>query len=190
MGSDERYLNKAFEKSQGAPLDTVTAILTRKSVRKYAEGTIGEELLRTILNAGFCAPSAHNRRPWHFIVIRERNRMNTLADAYKYSKMLKTAELCVAVCADSEIQGMHDFLVADCCAAMENMLLCAHSLGLGGVWIGVAQNTEWYDSVSRILELPERIVPVGLIPLGIPDTEYGLRERYEPSRIHNDRFGS
>jgi nitroreductase len=176
--------------SNKEPLDTVTAIKTRKSVRKYTEGSISDELLGTVLNAGFCAPSAHNRRPWHFIVIRDRDRLNTLADVYRYSKMLKTADLCIAVCADKEIQSTHDFLVADCCAAIENMLLCAHSLGLGGVWIGVAQNTEWSDSLRGILELPERIVPAGLISLGIPDTEYCPRERYESSRVHKERFGS
>lgn len=177
------------DKPQELPMDTVTSIVTRKSVRKYKAGSISDEMLHTVLNAGFCAPSAHNRRPWHFVVVKNRERLNLLADAYQYSKMLKMADCCIAVCADSDIQTTHDLLVADCCAAIENMLLCAHSIGLGGVWIGVLKDTEWYDYVRENLGLPQRIVPVGLISLGFPDAQFEPRERFEPSKVHQERFG-
>ncbi|OQB21949.1 MAG: NADH dehydrogenase [Firmicutes bacterium ADurb.Bin182] len=183
-------LKAAAEELNVKSLDTVTAIITRRSVRKYSGDGIGDQLLHTVLNAGFCAPSAHNRRPWHFIVIRNRDKLIELSEAYMYSKMLKSADCCIAVCADAEVQPTHDFLIADCSAAIENMLLCAHSLGIGGVWIGVVKNTEWYDFIKNSLSLPASIVPAGLISLGVPVRSADARDRFETGKVHYEQFGS
>lgn len=111
-------------------MDVLTAITTRRSMRKFTDRRISETVLNTVLNAGFCAPSAHNLRPWHFVVIKEKGPLSALAQASVYAKMLPAADCGIVVCGDESIQKIRELLLADCFAAVENMLLCAHGLGL------------------------------------------------------------
>ena len=105
---------KVFHASDIHSMDTRAAITSRKSIRKYTGEPVSEELIHTVLNAGFCAPSAHNRRPWHFVVIKNRETLHALADAYRYSKMLKCAALCIAVCERPGRAGFSDCRLQRC----------------------------------------------------------------------------
>ena len=135
-------------------MDVLEAIFTRKSIRKYTGESITEEQLKIILRAGFAAPSAHNRQPWHFVVIRDRQTLEKIASSHPYAKMLPQAGCGIVVCGDSNKEEGSVFLAEDCSAAIQNMLLAAHGIGLGAVWCGLYPATERAEEVSGLLGLP------------------------------------
>ena len=134
------------------------------------------------------APTAKNKRPCHFIVIRNRQLLAELASQNSQAAMLESAAGAIVICGDKNIEGMKEFLYADCAAATQNILLGIHGLGLGGVWCGVASNSDWRKRMIAALELPVKLEPVAVIAFGWPDEEKELRGRWEPEKIHYDRW--
>jgi len=98
--------------------------------------------------------------------------------------MLKSAPLAIAVCADLSMEKSKDMWVQDCAAATQNILLRAHSLSLGAVWLGVFPREERIMSIGSVLELPDHIVPISLISIGHPDESPEPTDRFCTDRIH------
>lgn len=169
-------------------MDVLDAIFTRRSVRNFTGEPINEIDLKTILRAGFSAPSAHNTKPWHFVVVRNTASLESIAKFHTYGKMLPKAGCGIVVCGDSEKQNMPGFLVEDCSAALQNMLLAAHGLGLGAVWCGLHPVTQLTISMSELLKLPPTIKPVGIIALGHKNEEREAINRYDDSKVHFDQW--
>ena len=170
-------------------LDVLTTIRNRRSIRRYTGDPISESQLETILDAGFCAPSASNRRPWHFVVIRSAARLQEIAAAHPYAKMMPAAGCCIVVCGDRGLQPAPGLLVEDCSAAIQNMLLAAHGLGLGAVWCGIYVGEDGrHDQFAQLLSLPEGVLAVGMIAVGHPaETKTGT-DRFDAARIHQERW--
>lgn len=165
-------------------MDTLTAVRTRRSIRSFTAGPVSEELLNAVLCAGMHAPSAKDKRPCHFIVVKERQSLIGLARSNPNASMLETAACAIIVCGDRNREGMKEFLYADCAAAVQNMLLCIHSLGLGGIWCGVAAGTDWRREIAAAFALPVKIEPTAVIALGWPGETKEIRSRWEPEKIH------
>ena len=106
------------------------SIFNRRSIRKYTNEVVPEDLIEQILRAGMSAPSAGNEQPWHFIVISDRNVMGEIQKVHPYSHMLKEASHAIVVCGDMSLQKYDGYWVQDCSAAMQNMLLMSQELGL------------------------------------------------------------
>ena len=147
-------------------MDVMEAILSRRSIRKYRPGQVTEEQLMTIIKAGCYAPSAHNRQPWHFVIIRNREKLRAISGFHSYAGMLPGADVCIIVCGDKERQPQTGFLIEDCSAAIQNMLLAVHSLGLGAVWCGLYPVIHLTRGIKQLLSLPDTIIPVGLVSIG------------------------
>jgi nitroreductase len=139
-----------------------------------------------MLEAAMAAPSASNRKPWHFIVVTDRQILDNLARAHPYGKMLLGAPLCIAVCGDKTISSR--YWVQDCSAATENLLLAATALGLGAVWLGVHPREERVDPIRKVLNIPENIVPLNLISIGHRAEEKEPRTQYDELRVHLERW--
>lgn len=169
-------------------MDALTAIRTRRSIRSFTGEPVGEELLNTILHAGMYAPSAKDKRPCHFIVVKEKESLSGLAHGNPNAAMVKNAACAVIVCGDKNREGMKEFLYADCAAAVQNMLLCIHSLGLGGVWCGVASGSEWKKEITASFLLPVKLEPTAVIALGWPGEEKETGSRWETEKIHYERW--
>ena len=169
-------------------MDTQKAILTRRSIRKYTDKTISDDLIRNLVEAGVHAPSARNIQPWHFIVVTERAMLDKLAIAHPYAKMLKQATLAILVCGDKQLQEAEGYIVQDCSAVTQNILLSAHALGLGAVWLGMFPREERIKAVSKLLEIPGHILPVSLISIGYPDEHKEAPDRYKTEKIHFNKF--
>ncbi len=165
-------------------MEIMEAILTRRSIRRYTGEPVGEEQLRTVIRAGCHAPSAHNGQPWHFVVIREPDLLRQVAEVHPYAKMAPQAGTCVVVCGDTARQNTVGFLVEDCSACIENMLLAARGLGLGTVWCGVHPVPKLVDAMRTFLSLPEGIVPVGMVVIGHGAEERTVPDRYDETKIH------
>lgn len=169
-------------------MNVLEAIFTRKSIRKFTGEAISEENLKTLLNAGFCTPSAHNHRPFHFVVIRDKSILESISEKHPYAKMLPDAGCGIIVCGDKEREESLGFLVEDCSAAIQNILLAAHGMGLGAVWCGLYPVPELTGLIKNVLSLPENIVPVGMVVVGVKNEERAAKDRYDEARVHYDRW--
>lgn len=165
-------------------MEVMSAILTRRSIRKFTGVPVTKEELETVLRAGFQGPSAHNLRPMYFVVVNEKEQLEALAAAHRYAKMLPQAGCGVIVCGDINRQSMEGFLVEDCSAAIENMLLAAHSINLGAVWCGLYPVEELTTEFTRLLKLPENMIPVGMVVLGNKLEDAAPFNRYDEAKIH------
>lgn len=169
-------------------MDAMDAILTRRSIRRYTPQEISDEIIQKLLKAAMNAPSAGNHQPWHFIVIRSREILNEITTFHQYAQMLKQAPLAIAVCGDLEKQLHDGYWLQDCSAAAQNILLAAHALGLGAVWLGVHPRDNRVQGVQSLLKLPERILPLCLIAIGYPDEKKPPDDRFLPERVHYDKW--
>jgi nitroreductase len=161
--------------------DIIKAIFSRRSIRKYTTEPVSEADIQTLLETAMAAPSASNIKPWHFVVVTERETLNALADAHPHGKMLAQATLCIAVCGDPDLSRYWE---QDCSAATENLLVAVTALGLGAVWLGVHPRDDRKGFTRRILGIPENIVPLNLISIGYSAEEKEPRTQYDEVRVH------
>jgi nitroreductase len=166
--------------------DLIQTIFSRRSIRKYTEEPVPEDVVKTLLEAAMAAPSASNRKPWHFVVITERETLDRLANAHRYAKMLHEAPLCISVCGDESVSQR--FWEQDCSAATQNILLAAAALGLGSVWCGVYPSEDRVRVISEILVIEGSFKPLNLIAIGYPAEEKEPRTQYDESRVHRERW--
>jgi nitroreductase len=163
-------------------------IFERRSIRKYTTKDVEDFKIEKLLKAGAAAPSAGNEQPWHFVVIKDRDRLDKLADIHPYGKMLKDAPLAVAVCADLSQLKYEGFWVQDCAAATQNILLEAVSLGLGAVWLGVHPNKNIEPEVNKFLSVPDNVTTVSLVSVGYPAKQKGPSNRFSEDIVHYDEW--
>ena len=162
----------------------------RRSIRVYAPGDVSEAAVAQLLQAAMAAPSAVAKDPWRFVVIRKRETLTTLSGILSNGTMLNSASLCIAVCADLDAAHDHQlsYALQDCSAAIENLLLAAHALGLGACWLGVHPREERIRRVKAILDLPEPVIPVACVALGHPGEEKAPRTRFNAAYVHHEKW--
>ena len=163
-------------------------LFERRSIRKYTSEKVEKEKIKKIVKAGFAAPSCGNQRISHFIVIKDKEILNNIADIHGYGEALREADTAIAVCANLEEELYEGFWVQDCAAAAENMLTEAVHLGLGAVWLGVHPKERIIKEVNSILELPEKVKALAIISLGYPAEEKEVSDRYLEDKVHFDKW--
>lgn len=171
--------------------DAYMNIINRVSVRKYADRPVSAQQVSAILHAAMSAPSGVNRQPWEFIVIDDKHLLTELADALPYAKMTASAPVAIVVCGNTErfLDGDDNTLwQQDLSAASENILLAAHALGLGGVWTCIYPHKDRIEPVRSILNIPDNLIPFNLIPVGYPEKEHDPMQKWNPKRVHQNRF--
>ncbi|MGQ9609399.1 MAG: nitroreductase family protein [bacterium] len=164
------------------------AILSRRSIRKYTNEDVSEEIVKELLEAAMSAPSAGNEQPWHFVVIRDRKILNEIPNIHPYSGMLREAPLAILICGDESLQKYKGYWVQDCSAATENLLIAINAKGLGGVWLGVYPVEDRVNGIRKLLDMPNNVIPFSLISIGYPAEQKPPANRYNSSRIHYDRW--
>ena len=169
-------------------MDTMQALLTRRSVRKFTFQVVQNETIEVLLRAAMHAPSARNRQPWHFYVTTERDVLRKIPDVHPFAAMTQEASLAVVVCGDETILSDAKRWGIDCAAATQNLLLSAHALGLGAVWCGVYPDPERQREIKNLLKLPDRIHPFSLVPIGFPAEPLPIVDRFLPERIHTNAW--
>ncbi|NLY86114.1 MAG: nitroreductase family protein [Tissierellia bacterium] len=169
-------------------MNVLDAIFTRRSIRKFTGEPIKDEDLKLILKAGFQAPSAHNYEPREYVVVRDKQVLDKIADFHQYAKMLPKAGCGIVVCGDTTKQEDMGFLVEDCSASIQNMLLAAHGLGLGAVWCGLYSRQNLVEAMSETLNLPKHIIPIGLVVVGVKAQDKEPIDRYNEEKIHYDKW--
>lgn len=175
-------------------MDILEGILTRRSIRKFTGEPLTSRELETLVRAAMYAPSAHNRRPWRFLTVENRDTLLTIREMGRWWKMLDTAAVLVVVCSDpATVSDMPlEYEVDNGSAAIQNMLLAAHGLGLGGVWLGLCEeDRENVAPVKQLLGIPENIRVIGMAAIGRPDGTIvpTSPERFEPEKWLRERWG-
>ena len=164
--------------------NTIVTIMERRSIRNYRPDPIPEEHIELILEAGRQAPSAGNRQPWHFVVVRDSELRKKTAQACHGQTWMADAALIVAAIGRPEISEKWSLI--DPAIALQTMILAAHSLGYGTCWIGSFDEVE----VKEALGIPEELKIVCLTPVGVPDVSPEARPRKPKDEIFSfDTFG-
>ena len=165
-------------------MELLDGILTRRSIRKYTNQEVSQNQIEIMLKAAMYAPSANNQQPWQFVVIQNKEILNEISKVHPYAKMLNQTNLAILVCGDEHLELSKGYWVVDCSAATQNILLAAHSIGLGAVWLGLHPREERKNAIRDILKLPDHIQPLSLISVGYPNEIKETPNRYKPERIH------
>jgi nitroreductase len=174
---------------KGTP-DALTAILTRRSIRDYTPHPVPEELIKLLLEAGMAAPSAFNERSTEFVVIKDRQILDEIFKLNPKSAQVKKAGVAIVVCGNQQWQKFKDqgYWQLDGAVASENILIAAHALGLGAVWTAIYPYPDRMPKVQKLMNLPEQVIPLNIIPIGYPSEKKVRENRYDPSRVHNNKW--
>ena len=159
-------------------------------MRRFTNEPVGEAQLQTLLEAAMAAPSAGNKRPWHFVVVRDRPTLTEISESQLYATMIAQAPLCIVPCGQPSLSfdTVPDFWIQDVSAATESLLLAATGLGLGAVWCGVFPVEERVTRSRAILGIPDDVTPLCYVPIGHPAQAPAARTQYDPERVHIGRW--
>ncbi|MCS7102779.1 MAG: nitroreductase family protein [Candidatus Korarchaeum sp.] len=161
-------------------------LLTRRSVRKFEGREVSDEDIRRMLDAARYAPSARNSQPWEFVVVKDKRLIEELGRVHKYAYPLLDAPLAIVVLCDPKASPT-SYLV-DCANATLYLMLAAHALGIGSVWIQSLRDTE---SVNSIIGAPADRVPVAVLALGYPAESPSPPKRKDLRElVHLNKYGS
>ncbi|MFO7657853.1 MAG: nitroreductase family protein [Bacteroidales bacterium] len=169
-------------------MDVIEAIINRRSIRNYTGQQVTAEQVEVILRAAMYAPSAVNKQPWHFIVFRDKKIREEIIEFHPNAWMLKNASLGILVCYDENLQHDSGYGEVDCGAATQNILLAAHGIGLGAVWIGIYPRQQRISAIHQLFKLPSNIKPFSVIAVGYPNEKKTFPERYQQERIHYESW--
>ncbi|MFV0341338.1 MAG: nitroreductase family protein [Anaerocolumna sp.] len=176
----------------------INSIFKRRSIRNYIQKEVEKEKIILLLKAAMAAPTAANRQPWEFIVVNDAEKLNKLKCTLREGQY--NAPLAVVVCGNMKLAFRNkdkEIWTQDCSAAIENMLIAAVELGLGSVWIGLYPQMNKCNPVSKVLNIPEHVIPMSIVYFGYPAelkeprTQYNEKrvywQEYEPERKHSTR---
>ncbi len=189
---------KAQETATPSALDV---IMTRTSIRSFTGEAVSKDQIETILKAGMAAPTAMNGQPWRFVVVTGKDRIAEIFGAGPRSGMFTTAGAVIVVCGQTtmmrkpfgqpdaaEVEMPNIFWYEDCSAAAENILLATHALGLGAVWTAGYPAEERIAPIASALGLPANVVPLCIIPIGVPAENPQPKDKWKPENIHWEQW--
>lgn len=168
-------------------------IRRRRTIRTFTGDGVTEEQVETLLELAMCAPTRLNRQPWHFVVIRDHELQQDVAELLRIHPYIEEAGVVIAVCATPQASSTW---LMDASAATENMLLAATALGLGGAWIGAPDTTLWNmleDRLHDVLRIPLDVRIVALVAVGHPAEQpppHGRHDRYDRLKVHYGAWGN
>ena len=168
--------------------ETMEAILSRRSIRKFKEDLVRPEDIDSILEAGRWAPSGLNNQPWKFIVIQDKNTIEELSNFTHYTEVVRNAPLLIAVFLDHDTMYNHTKDAQAIGASIQNMLLRVHDIGLGAVWLGEILNQK--DKVNLSLDCPESFELMAVLAIGQAMNNNATSTRKKIQELcYNEKFG-
>ena len=183
--------------SKGA-LDVIKA---RTSIRSFTGDKLTEEQINTLLDAAMAAPTAGNMQPWRFVVVTGDEAKAALFEGDRRADMYTQAGAVIFVCGETTalrrphgqpdaepVLMPNDFWYEDCSAATENLLLAATAVDLGAVWISCYPNERKVKKMQEALGLPDNVVPLAIVPVGVPAENPEPKVKWDPEKVHYDRW--
>jgi len=169
-------------------MDLFSALLKRRSIRKYTDQAILSGTIDKLLKSAMYAPSAMNNQAWQFIVVNQRKKLDKILKVIPHAEMLKSAQAAVLICGDLNLEKNIDYIQQNCSAATQNLMLCAHGLGLGSCWIGVYPVKETISGLQELFKLPEYVTPISLVSLGYPAENPIAEDRFKTEKVHFNQW--
>jgi len=161
-------------------------LISRRSIRKFRPDPVPDELILKVLDVARYAPSARNSQPWVFIVVKDPEVKRKLANVHVWAKPLENAPVGIVVACNTEVSP--ESYQVDCANATMQIMLAAHALGLGTVWLQTLRNV---SEIQGVVGLPKNYVPVAMLALGYPDERPSPKKRKELKEIvYLNRYGS
>ncbi len=175
-------------------MDLFEVIHRRRSVRKFRPDPVSAETLHRVLDAARWAPSAGNMQSAEFIIVRDDQIKQQLVGAALGQSFIAQAPVVIVACADTQRsaikfgeRGKILYSIQETAAAVQNLVLAAHDLGLSTCWVGAF----FEDKVAEILGVPPGVVPMAIIPLGYSDSKPLAPPRSDLTEmIHFDKYGN
>jgi nitroreductase len=164
------------------------AILTRLSVRKFTDEPVSEAQFEKLFRAAMAAANSGNQQPWRFIVIDDVKLRDTIGTLDIERGPYHVSPQLVVVCADIGAMKWKMHWLADCGAAIQNMLLAAQAQGLGGVWQELYPYHQRVARVRELLDIPETVYPMAVVAMGHPVNQPDPVDRYDPGKIKRNRW--
>ena len=161
------------------------AIYNRRSVRKFTQKEVDDSKIKKLLEDAMAAPSACNKKPWEFYVIKNKELQNEIKKKIMFCNY--NSPLLIVVCGNKNnalTKEDNDYWIQDASAAIENILLSALSFDLGTCWCGLYPMIKRSDRVKNILNLKDNIIPLGVIHIGYPEKEIEGRTQYDETKVH------
>lgn len=155
----------------------------RQSIRQYKDVAVSDEEIKELLQAAMNAPSARNEQCWHFIVVRNRQKLDEMAKLSPYMKMMTSAPCAIVVLADKTKVPQSEYMYYDCSAAIENILIEAVHQSLGTCWCAIGPSEQRIQNFRNAFQIEEHFVPISAIAVGVSDEEKPLIDRYDPTKI-------
>ena len=176
-------------------MELYEGLLTRRSIRKYnPEKKLTKEQILELIRAASYAPSAHNKQPWHFLVIEDKEVLATLRSFQPWTSFAKDAACAIVVCAD-EVESFHrekegwNYAQVDGSLAAQNLLLACHAKGLGACFCGAAPMPMVVSNLKEKFNMPETMLPIAIVTIGYPEEEpRAPHERLNMEKIHWEKF--
>ncbi|HSL90338.1 MAG TPA: nitroreductase family protein [Ignavibacteriaceae bacterium] len=169
-------------------METIETLLTRRSIRKYKNQEIEKDKIDIILKSAMYAPSAMNLQAWHYVIIDDKNVLNETIKSIPHAELLIQTPAAILVCGDAAVEKNESWMIQNCSAAIQNILLAAHGLEIGTCWIAIHGMDEIVKNVSAQFKLPENVVPISLITLGYPDETVSAEDRFRKEKIHFNKW--
>jgi len=159
-------------------MSVLEIIKKRRSIRRYREDPIPEDVLLRVLEAARLAPSGKNLQPWKFIIVKNQGLKEMLAEASFGQYFMAKAPVVIVACGlpDKCYAHMGRYMKSwpvDVTIALEHLVLQAEEENLGTCWIGAFEEKQ----VKSILNIPEKVRVLAMTPLGYPDEEPRFRGR-------------
>ncbi|MBN1431799.1 MAG: nitroreductase family protein [Methanomicrobiaceae archaeon] len=142
----------------------LTILKGRRSIRKYKDTDISDEIIHAALDAAHLAPTARNVQPWLFGVIKNSETLEKLGNTAPNGAFIKDAKLCFAIFGESD----HTYYVEDCSAATMQIILALWSYGVGSCWVA-GDKKDYAEDIRKMMNVPEKYTLVSLIPAGYPE---------------------
>ena len=172
------------------PIDTLTAIFTRRSIRKFSSTPVESQKQNTLIRSVFSAPSAEDAQTKRLIVITERNMLNKLPTLHPSAGPAGEAPLAFLICCDTSAGPQTVFWPQDCAAATQNVMLAARAMGLGSLWCGIHPVEAREEAFLSAFSLPGMVRPISLIIIGYPEQEFFAEKRCAPNQVFLDKWGN
>ena len=163
--------------------DVLDLFTSRRSIRSYKSIPVENEKIEILLKAAMSAPSACNTQPWEIVIVTESEVLNEIKEKLPMARY--NAPCAVVVCGNTKLcRNTGQMWVQDCSAAMQNILLAATAIDLGSLWVGVYGVEPFVKAISRVMGLPEHVIPLGIAYIGYKNEEKEKRSQYNEKRIY------
>lgn len=186
-GCAEKNIDQNMNQNKDSVIE---AIMTRTSIRQYTDEKLTDAEIETLLKAGMAAPSACNLQPWRFVVVTDPEVKQAISNQIKPAGPAAKAPTVIVVCGDMDatFEPAPGYWAEDCSAVTENILLAAHAMDLGAVWMGVYPQKERYEFLADLLGLPSNIKAFGMIAVGHPTEKPAPKEKWDASKVHFEKW--